>query len=92
MSALVLSAAFLLSAGQPPADAPAQQPAAGPAEPAKAEPKMVCKYEFATGSRVQKVKVCRPENDSAGAQDTKLERQLMKNGDFVDPQKGGFGN
>ncbi|MFT3725687.1 MAG: hypothetical protein QM773_19165 [Hyphomonadaceae bacterium] len=92
MSGFVISVAFLLAAGQPPADAPAQQPAAGPSEPAKAEPKMICKYEHATGSRVQKTKVCRPEGQSGEEQDTKLQRELSKNGDFVDPQKGGFGN
>ena len=92
MSAFMVSVTFLLAAGQPPADAPAQQPAASPSEPAKAEPKMVCKYEHATGPRLQKTKVCRPEGETGSAMDTKLERQLMKNGDFVDPQKGGFGN
>ncbi len=93
MSAYVISVAFFLAAGQPPADTSAQQTAGSEAaEPAKPEPKMVCKYENLTGSRVQKTKVCRPEGQERSTMDTKLERQLMKNGDFVDPQKGGFGN
>jgi hypothetical protein len=93
MSAFVLSMAFFLAAGQPPAEAPAQASATTPAatEPAKPEPKMVCKYEHATGSRLQKTKVCRPEGQSSADQDTKLQRELNRNGDFVDPQRG-FGN
>jgi hypothetical protein len=50
---------------------------------------MICKYEFATGSRVQKVKVCRPENEAGMDQDTKLQRELAKNGDMHRP--GEFG-
>ena len=98
MSAFVLSMAFFLTAGQPPADVPAQQPAQqaanGPAapEPAKPEPKMICKYENAVGSRLQKTKVCRPEGQAASNQDTKLQRELSKNGDFIDPSSSGFGN
>ena len=93
MSVLVVSVAFLLAAGQPPAEAPAQQAApAQTSEPAKVEPKMICKYENLTGSRLQKTKVCRPEGDTGAGDDTKLQRELSKNGDFVDPQRGGFGN
>ncbi len=93
MSALLLSMAFFLTAGQPPADAPvqpAQQTSGALAarDPAKPEPKMICKYEHAVGSRVQKTKVCRPEGEPGADQDTKLQRQLSKNGDFVDPQRG----
>lgn len=90
MSAILLSMAFFLSAGQPPAEAPAQPASGAPAasEPAKPEPKMICKYEHAVGSRVQKTKVCRPEGEPGADQDTKLQRQLNKNGDFVDPQRG----
>jgi hypothetical protein len=93
MSLLVVSLALLLTAGQPPAEAPAQQAApAQTSEPAKAEPKMICKYENLTGSRLQKTKVCRPEGETGASEDTKLQRELSKNGDSVDPQRGGFGN
>jgi hypothetical protein len=83
MSAFVLSAAFLLLAGQPPAVTPTQASA-----PAKPEPKMICKYEFATGSHIHKVKVCRPENEMADDIDTKLQREMSKNGDQRTPQGG----
>jgi hypothetical protein len=93
MSAVLLSMAFFLAGAQAPADTPAQASVAPEtAAPVKEEPKLVCKYEFATGSRVQKVKVCRPANATSSNQDTKLQRELSKNGDFRDPQSGGFGN
>lgn len=93
MSAVLLSMAFFLVGGQPPTDTPAQTSVAPEAAtPVKEEPKLVCKYEFATGSRVQKVKVCRPVDEGSSNQDTKLQRELSKNGDFRDPQSGGLGN
>jgi hypothetical protein len=91
MSAFIVSVAFLLAGGQPPADAPAATTAAPAAQTPAKEPKMICKYEQAVGSRLQKTKVCRPEGQSSEDQDTKLQRELSKNGDFVEPQRG-FGN
>ncbi len=77
MFGIILSVALLLSAAdQPPADAAATQP-----QPQAEEPKLVCKTEFAVGSRVKKVKVCRPVNQEADFQDTKLQREMAKNGD-----------
>ncbi|MFT3725686.1 MAG: hypothetical protein QM773_19160 [Hyphomonadaceae bacterium] len=88
MSPVIVSIALLLAADQPPAVAPTQT--ADATQAAKPEPKMVCKYEFATGSRVQKVKVCRPENEPAGDQDTKLQRAIDRLGDMRIPgEKGG---
>ena len=82
MPSFAVSLAFLLAAGQPPAETaatttPTTAPATAPAE----EPKMVCKYEHLTGSRVQKQKVCRPENQTSGDIDTKLQRQMARSGD-----------
>lgn len=88
MPSFAVSLAFLLAAGQPPAEAPAA-PAATTEAPA-AEPKMICKYEYATGSRVQKVKVCRPENQTSNDMDTKLQRDMSRLGDMRIPgEKGG---
>jgi hypothetical protein len=43
-----------------------------------AEPKMICKYEQVTGSRLQKTKVCRPEGQEGNDQSTALQRSLDK--------------
>ena len=76
MSGIILSLSLLFSVSdQPPADA-----AAAP-QPQGEEPKLVCKREFAVGSRVKNVKVCRPTNQEADFQDTKLQREMAKNGD-----------
>ncbi len=90
MPSFAVSLAFLLAAGQPPAEAPAVP--ATTAETPAPEPKMICKYEFATGSRVQKVKVCRPENQTSNDLDTKLQRDLTRLGDARIPAEGGLGN
>ncbi len=97
MSGMILSVALhFAAADQPPATdvtqpaQPAQQ--AQSVQTAEAEqPKMVCKYESSTGSRVQKVKVCRPADQKQDEQSTKLQRELAKNGDFIEPS-GTFGN
>jgi len=79
MTSFVFPVLFLLAGGQPPTDATAPQtaPAATTtaATPA-AEPKMICKYEHVTGSRLSKQKVCRPEGESSADQSTALQRQL----------------
>ena len=81
MSVFLVSMAFLVAPGQPAATVPAQTAApAQTAKPAKEEPKMVCKYEQATGS-MRKQKVCRPVGEEA-AQSTALERSLARNGDM----------
>jgi len=93
MPSFLLPVVFLLGAGQPPTEAPAQTaaPAARTttAEPT-AEPKMICKYEHVTGSRLSKQKVCRPEGDD-GQQSSTLQRQLDRFGDRGPPVPG-FGN
>jgi len=77
----LLPVLFLMSADEPqtpqPATPPAAQQAVAPATPA-AEPKMICKWEQVTGSRVQKTKVCRPEGQSGVDQSTALQRSLDK--------------
>lgn len=95
MSIFLVSLSFLVSASQPPSNGPAAQataPAATVAEAPKPEPKMICKYEHTTGSRLSKQKVCRPEGQSGLEQDTALQRELNRNGDFRDPSASGFGN
>ncbi len=82
MTSFTLSLIFLLAAGgQPPADTTTQsaEPSAQPpvAEPA-AQPKMICKYEHTTGSRLSKQKICRPEGEAGADQSTALQRQLDK--------------
>lgn len=94
MNLFLFPALFLLAGGQPPtADAPATEPTtvAAPAPETKPEPKMICKYEHATGSRLQKTKVCRPEGAAGDDQSTALRRQLDKRADrSMDPP--GMGN
>lgn len=87
MSSFAVSLAFLLAGGQPPAEAPTV-PATAETKP---EPKMVCKYEHLTGSRVQKQKVCRPENQTSNDQDTKLQRDMARFGDQRNPGEFGGG-
>lgn len=94
MSAFIVSVAFFLTAGQPPAAVPAETPAPATqaVEPAKEEPKMVCKFEQATGS-MRKTKVCRPVGGPEPEQSTALERSLARNGDMrVQGAASSFGN
>jgi hypothetical protein len=92
MTSFALSLIFLLSAGQQATEVPAPQPTAvAEAATPEAEPKMVCKYEHVTGSRLQKTKICRPENEKGQDQDTKLQRQLSRNGDYRDLSGTGLG-
>lgn len=91
MTSFVFPALFLLAGGQPPTDAAVQPPArAADAAPA-AEPKMICRYEHVTGSRLSRQKVCRPEGQSGMDQETALQRELQRNGDFREAP-GTFGN
>jgi hypothetical protein len=94
MNLFLFPALFLLAGGQPPtADAPATEPAtvAAPVAETKPEPKMVCKYEHVTGSRLSKTKVCRPEGAKGDDQGMALRRSLDKIEDrSIDP--GGLGN
>lgn len=92
MTSLMFPALFLLAGGQPPTEAATEQtaPAATATAPA-AEPKMICRYEHVTGSRLNRQKVCRPEGESSADQSTALQRQL----DRVNTRPetlGGFGN
>jgi hypothetical protein len=94
MTSSLLSVVFLLAAGQPPTDAPA--PTAAPAAATAAttpaaEPKMICKYEHVTGSRLSKQKVCRPEGAAGDDQSTALQRQLDRFADRAQ-QAPGLGN
>lgn len=84
MTSFMFPVLFLLAGGQPPTEATTQQaePAAtATAAAPAAEPKMVCKYEHVTGSRLSKQKVCRPEGQSSADQSTALQRQLDRYAD-----------
>jgi hypothetical protein len=61
------------------------------AKPAKPQPKIICKQEFATGSRIKKVKVHWPGNEAGMDRDTKLRRELVKTGDMRRPGEFGGG-
>ncbi|MDP3736602.1 MAG: hypothetical protein Q8R02_04385 [Hyphomonadaceae bacterium] len=83
---------FQAAAGQvaaPPAEIP-QTTVTVTAEAPK-DVKETCKYEFATGSRVKKVKVCRSTDEKPSYEDTKLQRDLAKNGDMRRPGEMGGG-
>ena len=82
MSLLLLPAFFLLAAGDlnedPPAlanDAPVEQ-AAPEAKPEEAKPKMICRNERVTGSRVAKERVCRPVGGLHSDLDAGTQRNL----------------
>jgi hypothetical protein len=92
MTSFIFPVIFLLAGGQPPTDETTQQaaPAVTAAAPA-AEPKMICKYEHVTGSRLSKQKVCRPEGQSSADQSTALQREMDKFG--ARPERApGLGN
>lgn len=55
------------------------------------EPKIVCRMEFVTGSRVKKEKVCAAPANKAQDTLTTLQRDLARRGDNSEPQEG-FGN
>jgi hypothetical protein len=96
MNIYLFPALFLLAGGEPqtttqPAATEAPATAAAPVAETKPEPKMVCKYEHATGSRLSKTKVCRPEGQVGDDQSMALRRSLDKIEDrSIDP--GSFGN
>jgi len=80
MTSVILSVIFLLGAADQQttsvaAEQPAPAAATTTATPA-AEPKLVCKYEHVTGSRLSKQKVCRAEGAEGDADSTALQRQL----------------
>jgi hypothetical protein len=84
----VILVLFQTAAGAP-ADAP-QASAAATTEKA-AEPEMICRNEYEPGSRVRKVRVCRPKGSDKQQDKTVLQRELDRQGDFVEPV-GGLGN
>ena len=55
------------------------------------EPKVVCRTEFATGSRVKKVKICDVPPNQAQDTQTNLQRQMNRKSDYVEPPQT-FGN
>jgi len=93
MSFLLFPALFLLSAGDPPAaPEPAPQPAVSePAPQAKPEePKMICRNERVTGSRVAKERVCRPAGGTHNDLDAATQRNLgVSSGPDFAPPIGG---
>ena len=94
MNIYLFPALFLLAGGEPQTTtqpAATQAPVTAPVAETKPEPKMVCKYEHATGSRLSKTKVCRPEGQEGADQSRALRRSLDKIEDrSIDP--GSFGN
>ncbi len=91
MTHFLFPALFLLAGGQPPTATtePAPQPVvAAPAAEVKPEPKMICKYEHVTGSRLSKQKICRPEGETGNDQDSALQRELNKLGTILPPPSG----
>ena len=84
--------AVLLMFFQAAAGAPAEAPQAVTATTEKpAELEMICRNEYEPGSRVRKVRVCRPKGSDKQQDKTVLQRELDRHGDFVEPV-GGLGN
>jgi hypothetical protein len=57
----------------------------------KEEPKIVCRMEYVTGSRVRKERICTAPPNQAQDTQTNLQRQIDRLGDFVEPPAV-FGN
>jgi hypothetical protein len=81
MSLLLFPALFLLATAEPQTTTttePAPQPAVSePAPEAKPEkPKMICRNERVTGSRVEKQRVCRPAGGTHNDLDAATQRNL----------------
>lgn len=55
------------------------------------EPKLVCRMEFATGSRVKKEKICAAPPNKAQDTQTNIQRELSRKGDFAEAPEV-FGN
>jgi hypothetical protein len=55
------------------------------------EPRIVCRMEFVTGSRVKKEKVCAAPPNQAQDTPTNLQRQISRKGDYSE-QPSTFGN
>jgi hypothetical protein len=49
------------------------------------EPRIVCRMEYVTGSRVKKERICAAPNNKAQDTETKLQRDLSRQIDLVDP-------
>ena len=80
MTSILFSVFFLVSAGDPPTEVASQPAQATTTTAPAAEPKMICKYEHVTGSRLSKQKVCRPEGAAGDDQSTALQREMDKFG------------
>jgi hypothetical protein len=88
-----VAVAFLFQAA---AGAPAQAPAPPASEEVTVvgkaeEPRIVCRMEFVTGSRVKKEKVCAAPPNKAQDTQTNLQREMARKGDFSEPPEV-FGN
>ncbi len=98
-----LMSAFIISVCLPPATSRPPRPLNAPATPAATtatptavaapvEPKMICKYENAAGSRLLKRKGCGPASDAGADQHTKLLRERNRKGDARLAPTSGYGN
>ena len=87
MISVILAA--LLQASGPVAEPPTAAPNDGATQTSeqKEKPKMVCRYEHDTGSRVKRVKVCHQQGTDEEQDDkTALQRALDKQGDVLTPR------
>jgi len=86
MISVILAA--LLQASGPVAEPPTAAPNDGATQTSetKAKPKMVCRYEHDTGTRVKRVKVCHEQGVEEQEDKTALQRALDKQGDVLTPR------
>lgn len=92
MIELAIAFLFQAAAGAPAEQAPATQKGEEVTVLGKKEaPKVVCRMEYVTGSRVRKERICTAPPNAAQDTPTNLQRQIDRLGDFVEPPQV-FGN
>jgi len=74
-------------AAEPPPAAPNETPAQATTEEKK-KPKMVCRFEYPTGSRLKRERVCREQGSDEQQDKTALQRELDRQGDVLPPSPG----
>ena len=80
--------AVLLQASGPVAEPPPSTPASETAPETvekKDKPKMVCRFEYPTGSRLKRERVCHEQGSDEQQDKTKLQRELDRQGDVLQP-------
>jgi hypothetical protein len=92
MIEVVVAFLFQAAAGGPAQATPSVQSGEEVTVVGKAEePRIVCRMEFVTGSRVKKERVCTAPPNKAQDTQTNLQREMARKGDFVEPPST-FGN